>query len=457
MPETGYTLLIVESPVIGRIVQKLVPSAVYVMATGGYAWNPVYDSANQRLKKVADPEKRNFRRELRNQARLAARIIIATDNDPSGDFIAWSLATFLYPHPVHRSFLRNLTRSGILKLLQNVRELNIGTLATELRNRYLIRDLWHQQPGLPDYYAAALAALFGSPLQTDHFWDEKKTLYRSTSPLACDSAQLLRLARTDPGSSWEQATPVSTYDVVEFLYASKISNSFEDAYLLLRQLFESQLPSSSASLISYPRTRSRGFYNETWANLYTRFLQTGFPREFTPPFLRNSLSPEAAHESIHPLDLRMLPGQVRNELHSDRAALYEWIYERTLRAVTLPYQPDPVYQAEFQPDLYFYPAEGGRASHNSEVVTVSPCMTIAGTGSALSEMGVMKPSRYAAELDKWLFKKWITVDGSVIRPGSGLYSYLGSAARFRQIFRRLRSLTGKPLGSETVSAILSSY
>ena len=84
-------------------------------------------------------------------------------------------------------------------------------------------------------------------------------------------------------------------------------------------------------------------------------------------------------------------------------------------------------------------------------------MTIAGTGSALTEMGVMKPSRYAVELDRWLSKNWITVSGSVIRPGSGLYPYLDSAESFHQIFQQLRSLSGKLLESETVSAILSSY
>lgn len=457
MPETGYTLLIVESPVIGRLVQKLVPSSVYVLATGGYPWTPVYDSANHRLKKVADPDKRDFRRELRNQARLATRIIIATDSDPSGDFIAWSLGVFLSPHRVQRGFLRNLTQAGMLKLLQSARELNTDKLAIELRNRYLIRALWHRQSGLPDYYAAALAALFGSPLQTDHFWDEKRNLYRSTSPLTCDSDQMLRLERTDPGSCWEQATPVSTFDAIEYLYASKISSSFEDAYLLLRQLFESRLPSSNASLISYPRTHSKGFYSDTWESFYTQYLQTGFPREFRPPFLRNNLCPEAAHESIHPLELRIVPGDVRNELHSGQAALYEWIYSRTLRAVTLPNQPHSVYQAGFQPDLYFYLPEHGRVSHDSKIIKVSPCMTIAGTGSALTEMGVMKPSRYAVELDRWLSKKWITVSGSVIRPGSGLYPYLDSAERFHKIFQQLRSLSGKLLESETVSAILSSY
>src|SRR5690625_7677188 len=86
---------------------------------------------------------------------------------------------------------------------------------------------------------------------------------------------MLRLERTNPGSSWEQATPVSTFDAIEYLYASKISSSFEDAYQLLRQLFESRLPSSNASLISYQRTHSKEFYSVTWESFNTQYLQTG--------------------------------------------------------------------------------------------------------------------------------------------------------------------------------------
>lgn len=83
-----YTLLIVESPVIARHIQQISPSSVYVLATGGFCWHPSYQAKKNTLKAVADPEKRSFRKELSEQAQWANRIIIATDSDPSGDFIA---------------------------------------------------------------------------------------------------------------------------------------------------------------------------------------------------------------------------------------------------------------------------------------------------------------------------------------------------------------------------------
>src|SRR5690625_5544230 len=115
----------------------------------------------------------------------------------------------------------------MLKLLQSALPIYTDKLAIELRNRYLIRALWHRQSGLPDYYAAALAALFGSPLQTDHFWDEKRNLYRSTSPLTCDSDQMLRLERTNPGSSWEQATRVPTFAASEYLRSAEHTSELQ--------------------------------------------------------------------------------------------------------------------------------------------------------------------------------------------------------------------------------------
>lgn len=456
MPGSGYTLLIVESPVIARIVQKLAPSYVYVLATGGYPWNPVYDSEKHRIKKIADPDRGAFRKELKNQAKWASRIIVATDNDPSGDFIAWSIASFVSPRTVHRSYLKNLTRTGILKFLQDVQELQTDRLETALQNRYLIQNMWYHHNNLPDYYAAALAAVFGSRLHAIHFLDEQKNLYKSSSPISCEPDNLFLLTKADNGTYWDVTYPVSTYETVEFLSSKKITRSFEDAQLLLRKLFETELSSTEEPLISYPRTQSTGFYSESWETIHSQFLQVNDSREFKPPFLRNSLSPDAAHESIHPLQLKIKPDHARKELHSDIAALYKWIYNRTLKAVSLPEVLKDVYLPQLLPDQYFYPIQPIKEKETPDSFTVSPCMTISDLGKELAKTGTMKPSRFGTELDRWLLKKWVTVDGTIVKPGRKLTPYLDSGLMYKRIFKQLQTASLKKLSPETVSAILTS-
>jgi DNA topoisomerase IA len=61
------------------------------LPTDGYLWKPRYNSDTETLTAIADPKKRKLRKELKSISDWAAKIIIATDKDPAGDFIAWSL------------------------------------------------------------------------------------------------------------------------------------------------------------------------------------------------------------------------------------------------------------------------------------------------------------------------------------------------------------------------------
>ncbi len=81
------TLLIVESPTIARIIKRFEIPYLTVIATHGYCWIPRYDSSTNQLTLKADPDKRDIRNRIRDQARWAAQIIIATDYDAAGENI----------------------------------------------------------------------------------------------------------------------------------------------------------------------------------------------------------------------------------------------------------------------------------------------------------------------------------------------------------------------------------
>lgn len=451
-----YTLLIVESPVIARHIQNISPSSVYVMATGGFCWHPSYHPKTNTLKAVSDPEKRSFRKELSEQAQWANRIIVATDSDPSGDFIAWSVANYLSPIPVQRAYLKNLTRHSIVQLLTDTRELTPGLLANRLSNRFCVNRIWTDTNNLPDIQLAGICALFGTEQLYTHFLDEDGQIFKSSKKLPSLFNEWHTVQQNRSGKNWVIQKPLSTFDVIEYVFSKKMASSFKDAQSLLQSLFETVLPDTRQSLISYPRTEANGFYSESWNSVKTQFLKVFNNLEFKPNFLQNSIDANSPHESIHPLDLTIHPDHVKGQLYGLIGNLYEWIYQQTVHAITIPDILPVTYSSELNSEGYFY-QHLGRESFAGATKSLHPCFTISDFGKALNSLGVCKPSVFGKAMDEWIFKKWIVIDGQVVKPGSALKSQLGRSAEFRHKLEAVQKLLKNEIVSaETVRHCLSS-
>ena len=164
-----YTLLIVESPTLARRLKDLVPDSVYVISTGGFLWKPLFDRNSGRLKKKAIADKRPIRNQIREEAKHAVHIIVATDSDPSGDFIAWSLHKDLKSSRIRQGQLTSLTRPAINKMLTEAETTDFRDLHRRLENRFRIKQLWSEfYPGLT-MAQAGLHSLFYEPISLIEF------------------------------------------------------------------------------------------------------------------------------------------------------------------------------------------------------------------------------------------------------------------------------------------------
>lgn len=458
MADSVYTLLIVESPVIAGILQSVSPQSVYVLATGGYCWHPSYKRSSRKLAAVADPEKRSFRKELKEQAQWANRIIIATDSDPSGDFIAWSLARYLKPRPVQRGYLKNLSKTGIRRLMDEVNELQADQLEDRLKNRFTLLDLWSEQKQLPDMQLAGIASLFGSRHTYHHFADNSRDglVFRASEGISGLYDEIHTFRKETDEKNWRIELPPSTFDVVEHGYNQSFATGFEDAQSLLYTLFETVLPHSGHSLISYPRTTANGFYSESWESIRQQFLTISKEIRFKPSFLQNSIDADSPHESIHPLRLSATPEIVAGEIHSRLGNLYQWIYNQTLNSIQIPEKLDVSYSSELNPGTYLYPITPF-SEPILDHITVHPVFTISDFGKALNSLNVCKPSNFGSKMDEWIYKKWIRIHEGLVKPGSGLKKHINKATRYRSILTDLRNhLDAEPFSAETVHRILTS-
>ena len=455
MDSSAYTLLIVESPVIAQIIQGKSPQSVYVIATEGFCWKPRYDADNNQLNAIADPTKVTLRKEIKQQAEWAATIVVATDSDPSGDFIAWSVARFLSSKRVKRGRIQSLSKSGVISMLSDLSEIETDHLESRLKNRFLIRNEWFRQRKWPDIQLAGLISIFGRQRKYRHFLDENGQLFKSSDELQCSSDEYIQVSSNPKGTHFAQFLPLSTYDLIPQIVNGGLSLNYNDAQQLLQQLFESTLRDTRNSLISYPRTDARGFYTDTWEVMQTQHLQLGLNDRLKPNFLRDVANPDTPHESVHPIDLAVKPDSIAGEFSSQIGKLYELIYEQTLKSITIP-EPLPLtFSNPLMPDLFFFPVEKPDYTHNS--TSLRPCITVDEIGMEMNKLGVMRPSGFGKSLDEWIDKRWIQINNGVVSSGKSILKQIDNGTTLGRILSELNQKAElNSLHSETIQAILTS-
>lgn len=449
-----YTLLIVESPTIAEIIQKLCPPSVYVLSTNGYCWRPEYDAIHHKMKAIADPDKLEIRKELKKQSQIANTIVVGVDSDPSGDFIAWSVNKFIKSSNVKRGQLQSLSRESIHNMLRDTTELDESMLENRLKNGFLIQNLWSKHAEISDLQLAGLVSVFGAHQLFHSFLDENNRLYQSTSPVQCPIDEWIGVRSETNSNEFRTVKPLSTFDVLEYLTTQKSPESGYDAQLLLNQLFQTILPFSEESLISYPRTSAQAFYSDTWIHLRKQFLKKGSINELKPNYLQEIADSDSPHESIHPIDLSLDPDSVAGELSKTIGQLYKWIYDQTIRSLSMPEPIDKVLVSDLNPDVAFFPKSSENRGHSQ---SIRPCLTISELGILLDDLGVIKPSKFGKILDKFISQGWVHLDGPVIAPGKKVLQKLDKAHSTRKKLLELNRLKEEPtLRIETAVDVITS-
>ena len=454
MSNSIYTLLIVESPVLARLIQNVAPPSVFVLATGGYCWKPEYDPERNSLKAVASPSKADFRKELGEQARWAGNIVVATDTDPSGDFIAWCLSRFLKsPMVVKRGKIRHISKSGIIQMLSETTELNETHLEARLKNRHMIRTLWRRSPSLPEADLTAVTAVFSDRIPYLTFADENGHIFKSSQPVSAAHDEWFPVSPEPSLDEFRNYKPLSTFDIIELTVQHGIASTFSEAEQLLFNLFQHRLHLTNESLISYPRTDANAFYSETWEALHTQFLASGKKADFKPGFLRETADQSIPHESVHPLKLKLDPDTAAGELDTQTAELYRLIYRYTLRSLSM---PEPLHQPftnKLLGDAFFYPAE---KMNECATESLRPVCTVSDFGKRLSQLDFISPSVFGSRINEWIDKEYISVSNQCVLPGRKVLPIINRSKQYLKLLQKLKNASVQQLVPETVERILTS-
>ncbi len=449
MSSSPYTLLIVESSVTARRIQQLVPSHIFVISTDGFIWKPVFDSRKRILKKRAIPEKLDLRKEIKSQAAIASKIIIATDSDPSGEFIAWSLANYLPGKSLMRGFLQSISKTGIRNTIQNAFQLDENTLLFKLQNRYLIQQFWNHHIPHHSMKEAGVIALRNHQRYST-FISESGAIFRTNQPISCKPGEWLTLHTSPDKVEYVTKEPASTFDVVAAIYRELALSSYSEGQELLNQLFHKTYPDGGEGLISYPRTAAKAFFQSSWQRLQDQWVHFDSLDTFKPNFMQSVIESNEAHESIHPYDLRITPQMVSKRVQKPFSDIYKIIYDETITAISQPKKAGSVYSL------------GKQLFYTNQLITeptteVLPVFTISEWGQQLCSLGVLRPSGFGAWVDEAVDKELISINNGYIHSKMLSPADIQTAVNFKYLLDELRAVSDVPnLSDETLNGIFAS-
>lgn len=160
-------LIIVESPAKAKTISKFVDNAVVLASKGHIRDLPSYTLGV----KIEDgkfiphyeitPDHKHIVSEIKDEAKVTGKVYLASDEDREGEAIGYHIATILGGDPLSydRIVFHEITKSAILKALENPRKLNMHAVEAQETRRILDRIVGYKlSPLVNNKVASKLSA-----------------------------------------------------------------------------------------------------------------------------------------------------------------------------------------------------------------------------------------------------------------------------------------------------------
>lgn len=380
-------LVVVESPAKAKTINKYLGRDYKVIASMGHVRDlpkskiGVDVEAGFEPDYVVLPDRAKVIKELKDAAKVAERIYVATDPDREGEAIGWHLTEELgaaNKKKVQRLMFNEITKKAILEAVKNPTEIDMRMVDAQQARRVLDRlvgykispILWDKvRRGLsagrvqsvalklicdreseidafvPEEYWHVTARLAGPvPPEFDARLVKKGDAAAKVRNEAEAKAVLADLERADFVVSSVQTKERKRHAVPPFI-TSKLQQAsrfpVKRTMMIAQQLYEGiQLPDEDApvGLITYMRTDSVRVSEDALQEVREHVAQQ-FGADYVPA-QPNSYkikgSAQDAHEAIRPTSMRHHPDAVRAQLSPDQYYLYRLIWNRFVASQMTP-------------------------------------------------------------------------------------------------------------------------
>lgn len=386
------SLVIVESPAKAKTVSKMLGGGYSVKASIGH----VRDLPKSRLgvdvdqgftpKYLVPKEKSAVVRGIREAARKASSVYLATDPDREGEAISWHLvqAAELDSLPLKRVVFHEITREAVAEAFRHPREIDMDLVNAQQARRILDRLvgyklsplLWQKvRRGLsagrvqsvalrmivdrereiegfvPTEYWSIDAELAKTATKESFmatligFLDDKKIEIQSEKEAGRIAAELedasYAVAQVRKREVSRQPAPPFTTSTLQQEGWRKLRFSAQHTMAIAQQLYEG-LPigkEGAVGLITYMRTDSVRVAPSALAETRA-YVKQKYGANFLPPrpriFARKAKAAQEAHEAIRPTSVRREPDIIKRYLARDQFRLYELIWKRMVASQMSP-------------------------------------------------------------------------------------------------------------------------
>ena len=399
-------LVIVESPNKCHTISRYLGDGYKVLATVGHlrdlstsgkggfgvdienGFKPTY---------VVSSGKRATVAELKEAARKADDIYLATDPDREGEAIAWHLTQILglNPKTTKRLEFHEITRVSINEAITKPRVIDMNLVESQETRRIMDRIIGFRlsniiqkkikSPSAGRVQSATLELICDHDKEIANFvpepyWtlslelkknnakitanfhsfseikkiEDEKTNAEILKRLECGKATVTNVKKSVRTIESKPAFTTSTLQQEAFntyKFSTKKTSS------LAQQLYEGvQINGEHTGLITYIRTDST-YLSDTFVERAERYIEEHFGKEYCGKRkVVNVAGAQNAHEAIRPTANHTTPESIRSYLTPDQYKLYKLIYERALGSLMAP-KKENVMSVTFDVDGVTFKAE----------------------------------------------------------------------------------------------------
>jgi DNA topoisomerase-1 len=371
------SLVVVESPAKAKTINKYLGRDYKVIASMGH----IRDLPKSKLGVDIDDDfseeyvslesRKKVLKDLKDAARDAAAIYVATDPDREGEAIGWHLIQELKgkKRKFHRLTFNEITKKAVQEALNNPRSIDEKMVAAQRARRVLDRLVGYKiSPLLWDKVRRGLSAGRVQSVALKLICDREREIERfvpeeywhvfarlaGPQPPEFEAKLFKKDGETIKVSSEAESKAVlDRLEGVEWTVSSVVTKErkrnpappfitsklqqtsrfpVKKTMMIAQQLYEGgiDIPGLTGGLITYMRTDSVRVADEALAAV-REYIQGAFGSDYLPEqpnFYRTKADAQDAHEAIRPTSMEHDPETVKSYLTPDQYSLYRLIWNR---------------------------------------------------------------------------------------------------------------------------------
>src|SRR5947208_8726640 len=383
------SLVVVESPAKAKTINKYLGKDYKVIASMGHVRDLPKSKLGVDIEEGFEPSyeviasRKKVLKELKDEAKKAEEIFVATDPDREGEAIGWHLAEELGSgnrKKIRRLMFNEITKKGVLSALERPTQIDKKMVDAQQARRVLDRLVGYKiSPLLWDKVRRGLSAGRVQSVAVklvcdrereieafvpEEYWNLFARLAGPQPPefeakLFKKKGEAIRVVNEEGASAiladlesavWivsSVATKERKRNAPAPFITSKLQQSarfpVKKTMMLAQQLYEGiELPGlgvdGSVGLITYMRTDSVRVADEALAAVRDH-IKSAFGDDYVPEkpnFFKSKADAQDAHEAIRPTSLQYDPETVKPYLTPDQYSLYRLIWNRFVASQMMP-------------------------------------------------------------------------------------------------------------------------